>query len=553
MTIGKKLALVFGFAIALIGCLAGLSIWSLRTVRASVDESQYESENMALSNKSSADTARVLSLVGNSAIRGRNTGEEEAALAKLRESYRSALDQLHARVVDPEGRRLMDAWEQKSLVTKSTNLGVTTLLKSGKQVDAQKAYLQGSVPAYEAREAIIQQFLSWQKERVAGVVAQRTALISRVTAINVFVTLLALTVCTIVGVLFARSIGRPLRTAVEHTNRVAEGDLSRDLDREMLERGDEIGTLSKSMQKMSASLRDLLKEMANGIQALSSSSTELSAESAQMSNGSRDASSNAHSVAAAAEQMTANVASVAAGMEQTTTNLASVSSHTEQMTATINEIAANSERARRITEEATRESARISDQMNQLGEAAREIGKVTETITQISSQTNLLALNATIEAARAGSAGKGFAVVANEIKELAQQTSKATEDIKARIEGVQSSTAGGIAEIEKVSKVIHDISEIVNSIAAAIEEQAVATKLIASNITEASAGVRDANVRIAETSQVTVDIARQIVSVDHAAGRIASGSEQVRVSAVDLARIAEQLQTAMAHFRVSAV
>src|SRR3954451_2927057 len=114
--------------------------------------------------------------------------------------------------------------------------------------------------------------------------------------------------------------------------------------------------------------------------------------------------------------------------------------------------------------------------MNQLGAAAMEIGKVTETITEISSQTNLLALNAAIEAARAGSAGKGFAVVANEIKELAQQTATATEDIKGRIGGVQSSAATGIGEIERVSQVIREVSDIVASIAAAIEEQSTVTR-----------------------------------------------------------------------------
>ena len=184
---------------------------------------------------------------------------------------------------------------------------------------------------------------------------------------------------------------------------------------------------------------------------MSPASAELSASSARMSDGSREASDKAHAVAAAAEQMTANVMSVASGMEQTSTNLGTVATATEQMTSTIGEIAGNSEKARRITEEATRQAARIGEQMNQLGAAAQEIGKVTETITEISSQTNLLALNATIEAARAGSAGKGFAVVANEIKELAKQTAAATEDIKGRIAGVQSSTAGGIAEIGKVT------------------------------------------------------------------------------------------------------
>jgi methyl-accepting chemotaxis protein len=220
------------------------------------------------------------------------------------------------------------------------------------------------------------------------------------------------------------------------------------------------------------------------------------------------------------------------------------------MTATIGEIAGNSEKGRRITEEATRQAARISEQMDQLGAAAQQIGKVTETITEISSQTNLLALNATIEAARAGSAGKGFAVVANEIKELAQQTAAATEDIKARIAGVQSSTAGGITEIEKVSQVIHDVSDIVASIAAAIEEQSTVTKDIARNIAEASTGVQDANRRVAGTSQATMEIAKEIVGVDQAAGQMAEGGEQVKASAMELSRVAEQLQASVRRFKV---
>ena len=188
--------------------------------------------------------------------------------------------------------------------------------------------------------------------------------------------------------------------------------------------------------------------------------------------------------------MSTNVVSVASGMEQTTTSLASLSTATEEMTSTIGEIAGNSEKARRITAEATVEAAHITERIAQLGEAARDIGKVTETITEISSQTNLLALNATIEAARAGSAGKGVAVVATEIKALAQQTAAATEDIRARIGGVQSAATGSISEIEKVSGVIRDVSDIVASIAAAIEQQSTTTKDIARNIGEASRGGR---------------------------------------------------------------
>jgi chromosome segregation ATPase len=245
------------------------------------------------------------------------------------------------------------------------------------------------------------------------------------------------------------------------------------------------------------------------------------------------------------------VASVAAGMEQTSANLSSVAVATEEMTATIGDIATNSEKARHITEQATRQATRISEQMNQLGAAAQEIGKVTETITDISSQINLLALNATIEAAHAGSTGKGFAVVANEIKELAQQTASATEDIKARVAGVQTSATGGISEIDKVGQVIREVSEIVTSIAAAIEEQSTVAKDIARNVAEASTGVRDANTRVSEASQATAQVTREIAGIDQVAARMAEGSEQVQGSATDLLKVAERLRATVAQFRIA--
>ena len=363
-------------------------------------------------------------------------------------------------------------------------------------------------------------------------------------ALWLFPVALALGFC---AYLATRSIRAPLAQAVQVLQNIAKGDLTDELRHSS---NDEVGDMATAMQTMSVSLRGVLREIADSAQVLSATSTQLASNSGEIAEHSREASDKAHSVAAAAEEMSCNVLSVAAGMEQTTTNLAQVCSHTDQMTATIGEIAGNSEKARRITESAMEQAARITTQIQQLGQAAREIGKVTETISEISSQTNLLALNATIEAARAGSAGKGFAVVANEIKGLAQQTATATEDIKARVKSVQSSTAGGIAEIEKVSDVIHEVSDIVSSIAAAIEEQATVTKEIARNIAEASTGVRDANMRVSESSQATQEIAKEIVVVDRAAGQMAEGSGQVRNSASELSNVAEQLLRAMSKFQV---
>jgi methyl-accepting chemotaxis protein len=358
----------------------------------------------------------------------------------------------------------------------------------------------------------------------------------------------ALMVALSISLFVTRGITVPLAAAVSHIQHLASGDVSADMPAEHLERKDEIGLLANAVQTMSMALRAMLQEVSGGIQVLSDSSAHLLTGSAEMASGSRHASDNAHSVAAAAEEMSSNVASVATGMEQTSVSLSDVASATEQMTATIGEIAGNSEKARRITGEATRQALSITEQINQLGQSAREIGKVTEAITEISSQTNLLALNATIEAARAGSAGKGFAVVAIEIKALAKQTAAATEDIKTRIAGVQSATAGGIAEIGKVSLVIDEVSAIVASIASAIEEQSATTQGIARSIAAAATAVTQANTRIAETSRVSHEVAKDIGSVDQAAARMATGSDDVRSNATSLSTVAEQLRVSVGRF-----
>ena len=235
----------------------------------------------------------------------------------------------------------------------------------------------------------------------------------------------------------------PLRKSVELANRIANSDLSAaDL---IVESSDEIGDAATALNTMKNNLRKMLVDITSGVHTLANAATELSAVSKQTASGTASMSDKAHTVAAAAEQASANTMSIAAGMEQSSGSLSSVAGATEEMSATVGDISANTSRARAISEQATGQAQTITEQMQKLGQAAQEIGHVTETITNISAQTNLLALNATIEAARAGTAGKGFAVVANEIKELAKQTAEATEDIKTRIAGIQSSTGTAIA------------------------------------------------------------------------------------------------------------
>jgi methyl-accepting chemotaxis protein len=348
----------------------------------------------------------------------------------------------------------------------------------------------------------------------------------------------------------ASTISGPLTRAADMLKDISEGegDLTRHLD---AQGQDEIGRLARHFNNFVGKLRDLIKQIGDHTSSVAAASTELTAISGQMSTGARSTSGKANTVAAAAEEMSANMASVATGMDQASGNLSSVAAGAEEMTATIGDIAGNSERARSITSQAARQAQEVTELMQKLGQAAQEIGKVTETITNISEQTNLLALNATIEAARAGAAGKGFAVVASEIKELAKQTSSATEDIKGRIAGIQSTTGNAVANIEAIAKVIGNVSDIVSTIATAIEEQAAVTKDIAGNIGRASSGVRDANDRVRETSSVSQSIAKDIGGVNQDAAQMTSASDQTRISAEELSKLSEQLKALVGRFKVS--
>ncbi len=353
-----------------------------------------------------------------------------------------------------------------------------------------------------------------------------------------------------VGIWFSRTLSAPMGRVVSVLKTMAIGDFTRSVEKMDTERGDEIGELSRAAGELRDSMRGMVGDLTVNANTVASAATELSSVSAQTAQSVQNMSGKTATVAAAAEESSASTTSVAASMEQAAANLSSVASATEEMSATIGEVASNSEKARSVSAQAREQATAVTALMQQLGQAAQEIGKVTETITEISSQTNLLALNATIEAARAGAAGKGFAVVANEIKELAQQTAEATEDIKAKISGVQTSSGNAISDIEGITGVIGQVGELVSGIATAIEEQAAVTKDVAGNIAQASAGVQDANERVAQTASVSKTMAEDVAGVNAAAGEIRAGGEQVQASAAELSQLAEQLKEMVEKFKI---
>ncbi len=365
---------------------------------------------------------------------------------------------------------------------------------------------------------------------------------------GVFIAIMVLSIA-VTHLIVSLGIVKPIRNIIAMLQDIAEGE--GDLSRRLIDHsGDETEEMANWFNQFVEKVQNIIKDVAENSIVLHESSLSLTGISRQMTTNATQTSDTANTVAAASEEMSANMHSVAAAMEEATTNVGMVASATEEMSSTINEIAENTEKARHITTAAVSKTQSASSQVGELGRAAREIGKVVETITEISSQVDLLALNATIEAARAGDAGKGFAVVAGEIKELARQTATASGEIKNRVEGIQTNTEGTVSEINDISEVVHEINTIVATIAAAVEEQTATTREIVSNVSQASAGLMEVNENVAQCSQVSSEIARDINEVTSSANDISNSCAEVDTNAGELARLAEQLNVMVQKFKV---
>ena len=377
--------------------------------------------------------------------------------------------------------------------------------------------------------------------------AEANQLTRRSTIIAIVVIAFELFLLAVIIYMLDKIITKPLMKAVGVAKELSKGNLTVAIDSGGK---DETGQLLGAMATMAENLRLMFKDISGGVETLVSSSAQLATVSQQLTSSARDSADKSGTVAAAAEEMRANSQSVSAAMEQSTSNVNMIASSTEEMTATVGEIAENTEQARIISDEAVKQSHATSAKMTSLGESAYKIGKVTETITEISEQTNLLALNATIEAARAGEAGKGFAVVANEIKELARQTAAATVDIKNRIQEIQATTTTSIEDIGVISEVIAKINTVINTIAGAVDEQATATGEISGNIAQASLGIAEVNQNIAQSTITVGNITEDIDGINKQSNHVGEGSAKVEQSAGELATLASQLENLMKRFKV---
>jgi methyl-accepting chemotaxis protein len=326
------------------------------------------------------------------------------------------------------------------------------------------------------------------------------------------VTLVALGNGVFVAVFLSRKIAGATRSVLRQAEAIAAGDLTHD---ELKVRSrDELGDLTTAINKMSSSLKRMILAITENSIHVAAASEELSSTSQQITANSEETSAQAKVVSNATQQVSQNLQTVATGAEE--------------MGASIKEIAKNASEAAKIATSAVKVAETTTATVSKLGDSSNEIGQVIKVITSIAQQTNLLALNATIEAARAGEAGKGFAVVANEVKELAKETAKATEDISRKIEAIQTDTRAAVEAIASISEVINQVNGISSTIATAVEEQNATTNEMSRNVSEAAHGSEEITSNIAGVAQAAESTSRGAGDTQKAAQQLVETSAELR-------------------------
>jgi methyl-accepting chemotaxis protein len=441
--------------------------------------------------------------------------ELRADLAERRETLEGQLDAYAAVTVNRA------AFEEfRAVVDDYYAIAETQLVPAADAGDLTAAAALITGPLQDHSDTIMDDYNAMQERRVAAGQADTDEAVGITTsATTTLWTSLAvgIAVAGALTVVVVRRLVGTVRSVQRSVEALAAGDLT--VAPEVRGR-DELGRMAAALAEAQGSLRSVLSGVAASADAVAASSEELSASSSQISASAEETSAQSGVVAGAAEEVSRNVQTVAAGAEQ--------------MGASIREIAANAAEASAVAARAVTAAETTTATVTKLGESSVEIGNVVKVITSIAEQTNLLALNATIEAARAGEAGKGFAVVANEVKELAQETAKATEDIARRVQAIQGDTTAAVAAIGEISSIVAQISDRQTTIASAVEEQTATTAEMSRSVVEAAQG--------------SAQIADNITGVSAAADSTTQALTQTRTAVDELSRMAADLRAGVTRF-----
>jgi methyl-accepting chemotaxis protein len=513
-------------------------------------------EKAAVRIKKTLETDMKVNLeICTSVTRGFLYNFDQEELLKLLSNYLKLDGIVAIKVLDAQNKPFGAAWKAPAITMGETlpdtaqvdeKLSIVQdALQEGNKVGSVRIYYTDALvkESIKDREANtrenIQAFKTMAQKNIETAIKRQIA----IAAVIILALIVTLVICLKIFVI------RPINGTIAMIRDIAqgEGDLTRRLD---IRSQDEIGVLATWFNRFTENIQSLIREVSDNATTINQASTEFSALSESMNSQVGGLSDRSVTLARAADDMSSNMTSVAAVMEEASSNITMMATASEEMSSTINEIDRNAEKAKNITNNAVFQTRQASGEVNELGEAAETIGKVVETINDISKQVNLLALNATIEAARAGEAGKGFAVVANEIKGLANQTSEASDAIKEQILGIQSSSAKTVDAIAGISGIVSEIDTIVATIAAAVEEQSATTREISENISRTSAGIMEVNENVIQGSSASQEMAGNIGEVKESAVNLSSSSHNVKTNADNLSKLGDHLAGLMRKFKI---
>lgn len=514
-----KLAIGFGILLLVAGSISLVSYTSINRLSDLTDEVDKQLKKTILAGQADGglelqtSSTRGYVLSGTEAtLKRRQEGirEYEKAMAELKPMLQTEKDQETWSQVNESGKSLRDLQEQAIELRRSGKAREATDSLFTERASQIRADAEGQIDKLEELIDRLRETATAEHERVEASTIRMIVILA----------LIGLLVGLGVSIIIVRSITGTLAAMLVLIQEIAANNLTV-ADMEITSH-DEIGKAGTALNQMKNSLSEMIQSIASTAEQVAVASEELSSTSQQITANSEETSTQAQVVSSASEQVNKNLQTVATG--------------SEEMSASIKEIAKNAHESASVATGAVKVAEETNQIVGKLGESSTEIGQVIKVITSIAQQTNLLALNATIEAARAGEAGKGFAVVANEVKELAKQTAKATEDISRKIEAIQGDTKGAVGAISQIGDVIKQVNDLSNTIATAVEEQNATTNEMARNVGEAARG----------SSEITKNIA----GVAEAAQNTAHGAGDSHKAAQTLAEMSTRLRELVAQFKL---
>lgn len=520
-SVRKRLVLLTAFLLSftfILGILGVVSVQKVYSASQEIDKVTTLSHSLEKANsKMLSVRLKVVSIPG---VISRD--DKEKYIEEMH-GFDADLDEIWKEIRDQGGLDYMPTWTTYEDAYKKWVEARDRAVVPPALADDRAGYKLGLTDGgYRSQRSVYQEaFASAQEELDKAVAAQHEAInrirtISTVLIIVLFV--LGLGVSLFMNVRVISSITIPVRRMGAALKELSDGDLT---SRVQIVRNDDIGDMGVAYNRATESLGGLIASSSNMSGKVVDAANELYSSSLEVKEVAESVSEQSQSVASIAEQVSRNVETVAAGAEE--------------MGAAIREISSNSSEAARVAKEATQVAQETNSLFVQLGNSSTEIGEVVKAITQIAEQTNLLALNATIEAARAGDAGKGFAVVAGEVKDLANETAKATDLIGNKVSQIQQDSEAAGNAVERISGIIASINDYQTTIAAAVEEQTATTNEMSRSVSEAATGA--------------AGIADSIRSVANAAERSSNTVTVMDVAITELKKISDELGEQLSRFK----